>query len=355
MTLPRPRAPLFPLIAMTALAAYLALVYEVALVMLLFCFLMSLFVIGLAVALIGAPSLVARREHPAEVLAGEPFEVGVTIVNASAIRSAMFVDVEDRIDAEPARGHVVALGPAEHASFSYRTSLPRRGEHRPSSMGLSSRFPFGLFERKWSALATSTIVVLPRPGRLRRDVLAEVSALQADVPVAVRGGMGEFHGVREFRSGDNPRWIHWKTSARRRALLVREFEREVERRVLVVLDAAGPDGDGFERGVTLAATLLDHYVRRGYRVALGVTGAKPAWVPFGAGADHVRAALRPLALARSGATTPAWPAAQIRGAHAVRISTGTPDEPLAARLSSVAASFVSIAPEADLVEEAAHV
>ena len=34
----------------------------------------------------------------------------------------------------------------------------------------------------------------------------------------------DFHGLRTFQPADSPRWIHWRTSARRGELMVKEFE-----------------------------------------------------------------------------------------------------------------------------------
>ncbi len=345
MTFPRPRGPLIVLGALTLLCAYLAIVYELALVMMLLGFLLSLFVIGLAVALIGSPALVMRREHPAEVMAGETFSVTLGVINASVARSALFVEVVDELMkvGEPRLAVIASLSPAEQADVVYRSKILKRGETKISRVECASRFPFGLFERRWIVTSTSMIIVLPRPGLLRRDILLEAPVEQAEVPVAVRGGMGEFHGVREYHHDDNPKRIHWRTSARRGQLHVREFEREIERRLVVVLGAC----EDLEAGVALAATLLDHYARRGYRVALAVIGSRPAWVPFGMGPDHVRRALRALALAGPGTGEPGgWSPGVIRGAYVVAVGQA-PMEKL-----SGAASVQSLTPSADLVAEA---
>ena len=346
MSLPRPRAPAFILGAITILAGYLAIVYELALVVILFGFLVSLFTIALAVALMGRATLAGRREHAAEVFAGDPVDVSLAIVNVGAVRSAFFLDVEDEIQTEavPPRGLVVSLTPAEEAVLRYRVVFPRRGAITPGKTAVASRFPFGFFERRTTLDVESSILVLPRPGKLRRDVLAETPVPQAEVPVAVRGGLGEFHGVREYRSDDNPRWIHWKTSARRGGLHVREFEREIDRRLIVALDPVGAKLEALDAAVSIAATLLDHYARAGYAVALAVTGESPSWVSFGAGADHVRRALRPLALAmpaRSGGS-PAWRPGDVRGAHVVRVTAGAGDPAQVASIAAVASSVRSI-------------
>src|SRR5262249_54217276 len=46
----------------------------------------------------------------------------------------------------------------------------------------------------------------------------------------------DFHGLREFRSGDNPRAIHWRSTARRGELILREFQQNREPTFTFVLD-----------------------------------------------------------------------------------------------------------------------
>ena len=86
-------------------------------------------------------------------------------------------------------------------------------------------------------------------GRLRH--LARPSMIHQD----------DLHGLRPFRPGDSPRWIHWRTSARRNEKMVREFERASGQNLIVVVDCAHqqapadrPDPQ-FEELLSLAATI----------------------------------------------------------------------------------------------------
>ncbi len=66
---------------------------------------------------------------------------------------------------------------------------------------------------------------------------------------SVRLGPGEFHSLREYVPGDEPRTIHWRASARSDELKVRQYSAEGLRRCTVVLDQQVPGGDGPRRGV----------------------------------------------------------------------------------------------------------
>jgi uncharacterized protein (DUF58 family) len=345
--------------ALTLLTGYMALIYELALVFLLLALLVTLAAVGIAYSIVSLRHLRAARAHPAEVLAGRPFDVTLTVTNASAARSAMFVAVEDALPdgatAEPARAVLVALGPGDQAEIPYRARFARRGDYRLEVVRVASRYPFALFERRGRLDCPSRLLVLPRPGRLTRDLLADVPQPQAEVSALARGGLGEFHAVREYRSDDNPRWIHWRTSARRGALYVREFDREIDRRLLVVLDTVS-DSALFERAVTLAATIADRYAQEGLRVGLGVSGGRVAKVPFGAGRDHVRAILRVLAAVAPSreAKAPPWDPREARGAILVRVSAGNPRASWLPALAAAASRAVSIdAATTYPVEEAA--
>jgi uncharacterized protein (DUF58 family) len=74
----------------------------------------------------------------------------------------------------------------------------------------------------------------------------------------------EFRGLREYRSGDSPRHIHWKAWARRGEPMVREYHAEAERRQTIVLDTFGePPDDVFEAAVSIGASLVEAFATAG--------------------------------------------------------------------------------------------
>jgi uncharacterized protein (DUF58 family) len=93
----------------------------------------------------------------------------------------------------------------------------------------------------------------------------------------------EYHGLRGYRAGDSPRWIHWRTSARRGELMVKEFEHQNEQDLAILIDPwlprskAGADQrEAIEQAISFAATLCVETARhQGRRIVLGWTGAAP--------------------------------------------------------------------------------
>jgi uncharacterized protein (DUF58 family) len=158
--------------------------------------------------------------------------------------------------------------------------------------GLAVRVPglWGLFEVPLYFPNPLMLKVLPRVAGRR----SEVSRVKAGVPVdrhgrelrRSRGGGTELHELRELVPGDPFRSIAWKASARRRKLMVREVEQEIQETVWIVVDCGatmrgGPLGarhlDGaIEAAATEARVALD----RGNRVALvAVDGRQVRAVP----------------------------------------------------------------------------
>ncbi|MBI4560427.1 MAG: DUF58 domain-containing protein, partial [Candidatus Rokubacteria bacterium] len=111
-----------------------------------------------------------------------------------------------------------------------------------------------------------------------------------------RVGQGaELHNLREYRWGDNPRLIHWKSSAKAESLMIRELEAEIALAVRLVLEPAqGPiEPEGLEVALSWAASLAAHLIGEGARVALAGPGVH---VPLGRGRAHLRRILEALAL-----------------------------------------------------------
>src|SRR4029079_3743291 len=93
---------------------------------------------------------------------------------------------------------------------------PKRGKYRFKMLDLVTRSPFGLLERRVTMLAPEQLVVYPRIGQMTR----RWQLLQRQASEARRGQrhdrstqQQEYHGLRDYRPGDSPRWIHWRTSA----------------------------------------------------------------------------------------------------------------------------------------------
>jgi uncharacterized protein (DUF58 family) len=176
-----------------------------------------------------------------------------------------------------------------------------RGWYDFAPLAVSTRYPFGLVCRRVLAGPAMRVLVLPRPGKLSRDRLRQ--HLRGADPRGDRtqrrgwqheSAQADFHGLRPFRLGDNPRLIHWRTSARRGELLIREFEDEPGEDLFVAVDPACPPGD-FEAVVGLAAALVHAWCRqRGDRLVFALGGLV---LDGPTGPDHARALLEALALA----------------------------------------------------------
>lgn len=143
--------------------------------------------------------------------------------------------------------------------------FPRRGRYTQGAFSLSSKFPFGFLLKTRSLEAASEAVVYPpvEPTEQFFDILPLISG---EMESYYRGGGHDLYSIRAFQPSDTARSIDWKASAKSQELMVREFTREEERRVEVVLDsflppAAPPEkwGPRFERAVTFCACLVWHF------------------------------------------------------------------------------------------------
>jgi uncharacterized protein (DUF58 family) len=144
--------------------------------------------------------------------------------------------------------------------------FPHRGIYRQDSIGLQTRFPFGFLEKTRQVESRMQAVVYPSvaPSEEFYEILPLVTG---ELESFVRGRGHDLYSIREYQTSDSARHVDWKASARTGSLQVREFAREDERRVLLVLDPAIPaEGKSresreaiFERGVALCASLAWHF------------------------------------------------------------------------------------------------
>ena len=215
------------------------------------------------------------RRVPAAVYPGQPFRVELRATNAKRLFSsyglAVHDELPDGVASERAGGVVVQLGAAESVALSYSAEARQRGVCQFSAVRYSTRFPFGFFHKQRSRPLSDELVVYPRLGSVVPDLLGRAQSLAQTRrrSQSVRGEE-EFRSLREYRYGDNPRWIHWKTSAKLGRPLVKEYEAVVTERAFLLLDtrSAACGDEPLEKAISFAATLARDLMLRDFHVSL---------------------------------------------------------------------------------------
>jgi uncharacterized protein (DUF58 family) len=236
------------------------------------------------------------RKVPSRVMAGEPTSVEVVLRNNKRWLSAWVLTLRDQITGfgEHLSAEVVVarVPPRGEQRAHYRLRLVQRGRYALGPMQISTRFPLGLVERSLNVALTDSLLVHPRIGRLTANWKQRLAcASELVTQTAPRGGPfdDEFHKLREYRAGDDPRAIHWRTSARRNELMVREFQESRDRDLIVLLDAWQParpgddDVDRVELAISFAATVCVDHLRSSRESGLFCAMAATEHAHLGAG------------------------------------------------------------------------
>jgi uncharacterized protein (DUF58 family) len=150
-------------------------------------------------------------------------------------------------------------------------SFPRRGIYRQDAFNISTKFPFGFLLKTRKVDSEMEVIVYPRV--LPTEEFYEVLPLISGEMESFQRGRGhDLYSLRDYQLTDSARYVDWKASAKVSSLMVREFTREDERRILLVLDPFLPAkktaqdseeevdlAEKFERAVTFCACLAWHF------------------------------------------------------------------------------------------------
>jgi uncharacterized protein (DUF58 family) len=116
----------------------------------------------------------------------------------------------------------------------------RRGELHAFGVTVRSFGPLGLAARQRTLDVAGSLRAVP-PFESRKHLpsrLARLRDLDGRSAVRVRGQGTEFDSLREYVRGDDVRSIDWRASARSRGVVVRTWQPERDRRVVLVLDTS---------------------------------------------------------------------------------------------------------------------
>jgi len=224
---------------------------------------------------------------PDEVFAGWPALIGVRVGNAKRWRSSYSLTVE----AGGAFAWVPRLPPGADQLVTWETVFAARGRQRFPQLRIATRFPFGLFVKAGTLAVDAEVIVFPVVRAIDPDARRQLAAGGASVRRRGRGV--DLYNLREYRPGDEPRLVHWRSSAKTGALMVRELEADTAADARIVLERAGEDAARVEAGLSEAASLAVHLLRAGGAVELSGPGVH---VPLGRGREHRLRILTALAL-----------------------------------------------------------
>jgi len=265
------------------------------------------------------------RIVPPRAMAGETISVEVTLQNRKLWFSSWLMVVRDRVgrsinDGLPGSSIEVGLEPTvlfasvkpgTDRTASYQLRLNRRGRFLFGPLEISTRFPLGLVERGFVTDKHGEMLVYPQIGTLSSRWYRE-SQLAAEMieRQQTRKGMfeDEFHHLRNFRPGDSPREVHWRTSARMNELMVQEFHQSRDQGLIVLLDLWQPprpseaDTERGELAVSFTATICMDHLRqtRGVEQVLSICGRKSTTLRYTTVGQAVESLLDTLALVEGG-------------------------------------------------------
>jgi uncharacterized protein (DUF58 family) len=216
-------------------------------------------------------SCLPARTFPERASVGQTLSTALTVQN-SGRRFLPLVRLEDDFPAAE-KVDVLYEGIAAGATAEANVEVvaTRRGRYESGPMTLWSSWPFGLVRSARTIEVASSVVVTPRSVELRAfSPLDHARSRPNHARVLERAGSGdEFLGVREYRSGDDARRVHWRSTARMSRLIVREYEEHASRRVTIVLagsDYGTPPDSCFEVLVSAAASVALYAIECGHRV-----------------------------------------------------------------------------------------
>jgi uncharacterized protein (DUF58 family) len=201
-----------------------------------------------------------RRPRSIRTQVGRSFEESFILRNHSRFPK-LWVEIRDHSELPGHRASTVKqrLGFGKQKTWIVRTICIRRGRFRIGIADLHSGDPFGLFPQEERISQEFFLVVMPRTERLRSSPLRAGRLPGGD---ATRQRTHQVtpnaSGVREYAPGDAMNRIHWKSTARLRRLITKEFEFDPQAEVWILLDANAlvHAGDVEEQSASLVSRVV---------------------------------------------------------------------------------------------------
>lgn len=233
--------------------------------------------VAIAVALWSARatqhSEIVRTIASPRVARGDPIRAVYRATNRSR-RRVPPVTIVDHCDDQEVRIMFGAIAPDDRTESVGLMPTRRRGVFTVGPWSVERMDPLGLSVGRRTGDAVGSIIVHPRIHRLHGPYGSMHTVEdEAVVRSAASDPLSGFVSLREYVDGDDPRLIHWPTTARMGTLMLREHVELRRPEFTVVLDTVDSvsSTDDFEEMVDVAASIAVHALAVGVNVRLRTT------------------------------------------------------------------------------------
>lgn len=199
------------------------------------------------------------------VVRGEPARLLVTVTSDG--RRPRLRLSEGPVE-EPVRTVAVPSG-TEAATVPVPVDTSRRGQWSVGPFTAVRGDPWSFVRRIAGASGTASVIVRPRIHPVRPTLLS--LAREASGSATRRRGEDTFFALREYAFGDEPRTVHWRSSARTGQLVVKQYVAEAAEGLLVVLDT---DASAYGSGRSFGEAFVPERFERAVEVAASVCAAR---------------------------------------------------------------------------------
>ena len=232
---------------------------------------------------------IVTRKIPGRFAVSVESEVTLRVANSAKrlLNLSVYDGLPGNADCEllPWRGSIKGGG---YVDVTYPVTLHERGEQLFNQPHLLLTSPLCLWNRRTKGGQEDLVKVYPNYQPVLRFALMAMAQRQEQTGIIRKNRAGlsrDFHQLRDYQFGDSLSQIDWKASSKRRSLISRDFQEQLDQSVILMLDCGRRmrtlDGEVSQFDHCLNSMLLVSYValRQGDHVGILSFGGTERWLP----------------------------------------------------------------------------
>ncbi|MEY2846129.1 MAG: hypothetical protein RL076_1675 [Chloroflexota bacterium] len=243
-------------------------------------------------AFLGVAGLtITRTLQTPRVMTGEYVREQILVANQFPWQRGIVEILDDTTFMRHMTGFVVTLAAHQQRQRTWRTIAQIRGTYVMGPTYIVGSDPFGLFriERRFTSM--QQLIVVPAPQAMPLPTIGkDVISGRPQVVRQIAAHAPTIMSIREYRPGDAVSRIHWRSSAKRGNLMLKEGNHEPGAHIWLVYDAQRqshawvdhtsipmpmPSDDSTEEyAIHVLANLADAWLRAGHAVGLCMHGSE---------------------------------------------------------------------------------